>query len=285
MTIPAILMNEFFNHLLLSAFFLGFTVVTRYLAEHALRKREGMTLETRRRWSVNIRNALILTSLLGLVFIWASEIRTLAVSLVALAAALVLAIKELLLCISGTIFKTSTKAFSVGDIVEIQGIRGYVVDQTLFGTTVMEVVSNLYTGRTVTFPNSHLLNYSLANETYIGKYAVHMLTVPLHRQDDWHMAEKILQEAACAECGSFLEEARRHMQDLASRKGIDTPSVDPKILVTLPDAEHIHLILRFPAPVYYKDRLEQAILHRFLAKFESVCPEPMPLPMLRRAGS
>lgn len=279
MPIPTFLTKGLLTHILLSGFFLALLLITRQLAERALRARDGISMEARRRWSVNIRNSLILLALVGLLFIWASEIRTLAVSLVALAAAFVLAIRELLLCVSGTVFKTSTKAFSVGDIVEIQGIRGYVVDQTLFGTTVMEVVSNLYTGRTVTFPNSHLLSYSLANETYIGKYAVHMLTVPLHRQDDWNSAEKILQEAACAECASFLEEARRHMQDLAKRKGIDTPSVDPKILVTLPDADHVHLILRFPAPVYYKDRLEQAILHRFLAEFTPVHREQ---PTLKR---
>lgn len=75
------------------------------------------------------------------------------------------------------------------------------------------------------------------------------------------------------ECGPFLDEVREHMQNLEGRYGISTPAPEPRVLVTLPAPEVIHLLLRFPTPDHARDRLEQAILRRFLGEFQPVPPE------------
>ena len=66
-------------------------VLSRMGLQRALGSNPNLPVESRRRWSVNIRNGLIGLGLVGLVTIWAKELETLAVSLVAVAAALVLA--------------------------------------------------------------------------------------------------------------------------------------------------------------------------------------------------
>jgi len=91
--------------------------------------RQTLPVETRRRWAVNIRNVLALVFVIGLIFIWARQLGTFAVSLVAIAVALVLATKELILCISGTVLRVGVNAYSMGDRIEIGGIRGNVVDR------------------------------------------------------------------------------------------------------------------------------------------------------------
>src|SRR5690554_606031 len=61
--------------------------------------------ELRRKWLVQTRNGLILVFLLGLVLIWGQELRTLALSIVAIAVAFVVATKELILCFIGSLVK------------------------------------------------------------------------------------------------------------------------------------------------------------------------------------
>ena len=66
--------------------------------------------ELRRRWLVQSRNALILLLIFGLIFVWEAELRTLALSIVAVAIAFVVATKELILCVTGSILKTGARS-------------------------------------------------------------------------------------------------------------------------------------------------------------------------------
>jgi len=234
--------------------------------------RQTLPVETRRRWAVNIRNVLALVFVIGLIFIWARQLGTFAVSLVAIAVALVLATKELILCISGTVLRVGVNAYSMGDRIEIGGIRGNVVDQSLLATTVLETgpnhISSQYTGRAVVFPNSLLLSSPLINETYMKEYIVHVLTVPLTTDDDWQAAEKILLDIAKVECGPFMDVARLHMKELEGRNWLDAPSVEPRVSVHVPEPGRINLLLRVPTPAHRTSRVEQAILRRFLQTFK-----------------
>lgn len=234
--------------------------------------RQTLPVETRRRWAVNIRNVLALVFVIGLIFIWARQLGTFAVSLVAIAVALVLATKELILCISGTVLRIGVNAYSLGDRIQIAGIRGNVVDQSLLATTILETgpvhIASQYTGRAVVFPNSLLLSSPLINETYMKDYIVHVMTIPLTSSDDWQAAERILLDAAKAECGPFIDEARLHMKEVEGKNWLDAPSVEPRVSLHIPEPGKISLMLRIPTPAHRTSRVEQAILRRFLSGFK-----------------
>lgn len=255
-----------------SLILLAVVLTLRLILVRAVLSRESLSVETRRRWTVNIRNALALVFIIGLIFIWAHQLSAFAVSLVAIAVALVLATKELILCISGTVLRVGVNAYSMGDRISIGGIRGNVVDQSLLATTVLETgpnhVSSQYTGRAVVFPNSLLLSSPLINETYMKEYIVHVLTVPLTTDDDWQAAERILLDIAKAECGPFMDEARLHMKELEGKNWLDAPSVEPRVSLHVPEPGRINLLLRIPTPAHRTSRVEQAILRRFLLKFK-----------------
>ena len=118
--------------------------------------------DLRRRWIVGLRNAAILLTLVGLASIWVAELRAVATALIAFTVAFVIAMKEFILCINGSLLRTATNAYSVGDRIEIDGHRGDVIDFTLFSTRLMEVGPgrqyHLRTGRTIVVPNSKLLD-------------------------------------------------------------------------------------------------------------------------------
>lgn len=263
-------MPDIFKSILLLAIIL----VARLVLTRAVLRNQSLSVETRRRWVLTIRNAMALIFVTGLVFIWAHELITLAVSLVAIAVAVVLATKELILCLSGSVLRAATNAYTLGDRIEIAGTRGNVINQSLLGTTVLEIgpghSSSQYTGRAVVVPNSLLLTHPVINETYMKEYIVHMIVIPLTIQDDWQTAEKILLEIAQDECMPFLEEASQHMKQLEGKAWIDAPSVQPRVSVQLPEPGRVNLLLRIPSPAHRISRLEQAIMRRFLLAFPRV---------------
>ncbi|MDP2380581.1 MAG: mechanosensitive ion channel, partial [Pseudohongiella sp.] len=102
-------------------------------------RRSVASTELRRKWMVQSRNGLLLLLMLGLVLIWGEELRTLALSIVAIAVAFVVATKELILCVIGTLLKTVSNSFNLGDRIQVKDFRGDVIDQNLLATTIMEV--------------------------------------------------------------------------------------------------------------------------------------------------
>lgn len=250
---------------------LAMVLTGRLVLMRAVTHSTSLSVETKRRWVLMIRNVIAAIFVIGLAFIWAHELSTFAVSLVAIAVALVLATKELILCLSGTVLRAGANAYTLGDRIEISGTRGNVIDQNLLATTVLEIgpghSSSQYTGRAVVFPNSLLLSHPVINETYMKEYVVQVLTIPLTMEDDWQAAEKLLLEIAMSECIPFMEEARIHMKQLEGKAWLDAPSVEPRVSLHLPEPGRLHLLLRIPSPAHRTSRLEQAILRRFLLTF------------------
>ncbi|SET63615.1 mechanosensitive ion channel domain-containing protein [Marinobacter segnicrescens] len=220
--------------------------------------------ELRRKWLVQTRNGLILIFLLGLVLIWGQELRTLALSIVAIAVAFVVATKELILCFIGSLVKGGARSFDIGDRIQVKDFRGDVIDQNLLATTILEVgpgkLTHQRTGRATVIPNSLFVSEPVINESFTEDYVLHVFTVPFKRDDNWQLAQKVLLDATQAQCEPFLETARRYMRRLGDRRGLEVPVVDPRVSLQVPLAGEIHLVVRFPCRPSQRSAIEQAIL-------------------------
>lgn len=243
--------------------------ITRTVASH----------ELRRRWLVNSRNGLLLLLLLGLVMIWADELRALALSIVAIAVAFVVATKELILCVIGSALKTGSGAFSLGDRIQIKDFRGDVIDQHLLVTTILEVgpgkLTHQRTGRKIVIPNALFVAEPVINESFTHEFVYHVFTVPFKREDDWQAASEAFLASAQRHCAGYLDQARRHMQRVNVKSGLETPSVEPRVTLQVPTAGEVHLIVRLPARAGERGYIEQSILAEVLSgqDFSSKTPE------------
>lgn len=226
-------------------------------------------VELRRRWLVNVRNSLVLIAIFALGIIWVDELQNLGVAILGVGVAFVIAIKEFLLCINGSFLRTVTNAYSVGDRIELGGHRGDVVDLNLFATTLLEVgpgkTFHLRTGRTVVIPNSALLSSAVINESHMKRFVLHVFSVPLRLEEDWHEAENLLLEAAYEESASYRAEAADHMKRLEDHHNLDGLPVEPRVSLQIPEAGKLNVLVRVPAPVGRQGAIEQAILRRLLA--------------------
>ena len=219
----------------------------------------------RLRWIVKVRWASVLTLTLGLVFVWGTELRTLAFSVVAIAVAVVIATKELILCVSGAVVRATSRSFTIGDRIHVSGIHGDVVDIGLLTTTVIEIgAGQRRTGRSVTFPNGLLLSAPVNNETFTSEFVFHTLTIPLETKDGWEEAEKRLLAAAYEVCSPYLEEARKRLDASARQHGLPSFVIEPRVHLQLPGPGKLDLVLRIPTRARDKGQTEQRILRQYL---------------------
>lgn len=268
---PAEITHSYFPLLITSAILLLAIFIFHMLIRKYIQK-NVMATDLRRRWMVQSRNGLILFLLLGLVIIWGNEIRTFALSVVAIAAAFVIATKELILCISGTILKTGARSFNIGDRIQIKDFRGDVIDQNFLATTILEVgpgkITHQRTGRMTVIPNSMFVSEPLINESFTDDYVLHVFTVPFKREDNWRAAQQAFLEAANKHCAGYLDEVRGHMKRISSHRGLEVPTVEPRVTVQVPTAGEIHLIIRIPTKSGERGFLEQSILTEVLSKHD-----------------
>lgn len=238
-------------------------LVLNSLASRFIRRTVDAT-ELRRKWLVQTRNGFILLFILGLILIWGEELRTLALSVVAIAVAFVVATKELILCVTGSLLKTGAGSFNIGDRIQIKDFRGDVIDQTLLATTILEVgpgkLTHQRTGRMAVIPNALFVSEPVINESYTRQYVLHVFTVPFKRTDKWQAAHQALLAAASKHCQPYLENARMYMQRLSDERGLDASSVDPRVTIQVPTAAEIHLVVRFPVRASQRSYIEQLIL-------------------------
>lgn len=251
-------------------------LIARHLATVSVH-RAAMAPEQKRRWLVLARNVALLTILLGLLIIWGQELRSLALSVVAVLAAFVLATKELLTCLTGSALKAGSNSFRIGDRIEVTGLRGEVIDHNLLTTTLLEIGpgQNIHqrTGRRLVLPNSLLLTNAVVNETFTHGYILHVFSVVIDTNHDWRQAEKTLLEAANSACGEYINDARAHMEEMGKREGLDTSSASPKITIQFTQPDELTLVVRMAAPVGRRGQVEQEVLRTFAdAHFQRTDP-------------
>jgi len=239
--------------------------ILRGIAVRAIRL-SRVTSEQRRRWLVQIRTAAAVVLVFGITVIWAEELRTFAISLMAVAVAVTIATKELLLGLSGALMRTSSRAFSIGDRIQVGNFRGDVIDIGALSTKLLEIdeLTKRRTGRSVTLPNAMFLSEATVNETFGSSYVLTFVSVPLEKGADWRDAERQLLDAAEEICAPFLSDAKDKISEISKREGLTPPIVDPAVTRVPEKPDEVKLVLRFPTPVRQSSRFGQEILRRFL---------------------
>ena len=248
-------------------------IIRKYVVK-SINNKETLLPTHKRQWIVRVRNITIFLIFGVLVVVWIEQLRTIAASIVVIAAAIVIATKEFLLNVVGFFYRTTSKFVSVGDRIEVAGIRGDVIDQNLMGITLIEVgpgdKTHQYTGLTIFLPNSQFLSTTIKNETFLwSDYVFHLMTIPIKSASDWHRAEKALMQAAIDVSKPYIEKARNVMRSQALQQNLEEPNADPRIQIQIAEPDVYFLVLRVPVPARKRARLEQEITRRYLSLMEA----------------
>lgn len=232
------------------------------------RRHPDLDIEGKRRVLVSSRNLSLLLFIFGLFAVWAAQIQTFALSMVALAAATVLATKELIMCLLGSLLRFSTRQYSVGDYITVNHMRGRVVDINLFNTLMMQIgpheLIGQLSGKTISFPNSLLLANAVERDNTLGAYVVHTLDipVPIHLDSDRiiPVLERVLHEA----CDPYLEQMAQYFEAVQVQTMFITPAAVPRVNRVPHDDKVYHIVVRFASPLPKRLEIQQAVLDAYI---------------------
>lgn len=228
-----------------SVLIIAIVLLIRWFVVRQIRGHDETLTPEKRKWISITRNLAVIIIIVSLILLWALEITNFALSVAAVSVALVLASKEILLCLLGGIYRTISRAFDVGDWVQIGTHAGEVLEVSLLTTQLQELTGPDdagcdYTGRLLVIPNAMLLNHSVSNFSYTRNfnYLVFDLVTPIEQSnpDDDH---SMLEQELSTIWADYADLALRYWAMIRRRSGVDLPHPAPQVTMQTTEIGHV----------------------------------------------
>ena len=204
--------------------------------------------------------------------IWWEELQEHGLSLAAFAVAFVIASKEIILCIAGSLLRATSHSFTVGDWIKCNQHYGEVIEHNLLTTILQEVdIQNNnynYTGKTITLPNSHFITADIQNLNFMRRYVYHSFTLISVHREGVVQTRKFLLAKIKEITATFFEVSQRYNNLIEKKLGIDLPGEEADVRVTITSAGLIDFSITLFCPTEQALALEQKITLYFLAYIE-----------------
>jgi small-conductance mechanosensitive channel len=219
-------------------------------------------------YSLNILATIIIFGM------WISRLGDLSVALGIFAAGLAFALQEIIGSFAGWLTIITGKPFSVGDRIEINNIRGDVVDIGILRTTLMEIGNWLQgdhnTGRIVTISNAFVFKEPLSNYSAHLHFIWDEINLPITYDSNWQKAISIM-KASAANHPLYLDllpkaeiQRRKTRRNLA----VKITSLEPRVFVHLTD-NWIELGMVYPVDNEVRRLFRSDLSKKILEEFEN----------------
>lgn len=286
-----LLRDPFIVRVTITGLLLLVIAAVRYVAMRRIIGGAHILEKSHRRKLFYLRSALTVALLVGLIVIWAGALQNLLLSLTAVMVAVVIATKELLMCLGGFLMRATAKLFSIGDWIECNGLRGEVTDHTLLSTTLMELEpperGYTYTGRTLLLPNSLFLTHPVLTSPFSRQFVLHRFAISLALPVDPAAGVERLQREAERVFEPHREKAAEMIEKMDRRLGVDVPGPEPLAWLETTDLGAQRFRVRLFCPTPEAAALESEITRSFLQAVHGgeIAPAGAPAPEPEPAGA
>lgn len=187
------------------------------------------------------------------------------------AAALVLALQDLIRSIAGWFYLIWRRPFFLGDRIQIGEAIGDVIDIGVLTFSINEVgnwvKADQSTGRVVHLPNSLLLTANVANFTEGFPYIWDEIPVLITFESNWRSAKQILTSIAAENSDVVGANAQRKLKEASKKYMIFYRKLTPIVYTYVRDCG-VELTMRFLVEPRRRRSAEEAIWEQILAAFE-----------------
>ena len=156
-----------------------------------------------------------------------------------LSAGLAFTLQELILSMAGSVYIFVVKVYAPGDRIEINGIKGDVIDVDSIYTTMMEigqwVESDNYTGRIVKLSNAFVFKGPVYNYSQDFPFIWDEFNLPIRYGSDIDLAKAILIKVATDLLSEYTQASKNQWTEVVSKYYIEDAMVDPTLAITLTD--------------------------------------------------
>jgi small-conductance mechanosensitive channel len=148
-------------------------------------------------------------------------------------------LQEVIASVAGWIALSFGQFYTVGDRVQLGGIKGDVIDIGVLRTTLMEigewVNGDQYNGRIVRVANSFVFKESVYNYSADFPFVWDEITVPVKYGSDHILARKIIKEAANETVSEYTVFAQQTWQKMLRKYAFEEASVEPMVMLIAND--------------------------------------------------
>lgn len=206
--------------------------------------------------------------LLLAVVTFTTEVRYFTVAIGLISAGLAFALQEVVLSLAGWISIRSSGLYKPGDRIEMNGVKGDVIDIGLVRTTLMEigewVQSDNYSGRIVQLSNAFVFKGPVRNYSGDFPFLWDEIRLPVRYGSDLELAGKLISDTAEAALSEYARFAKAHWREMVGKYLIENAVVEPTLSVKLTD-NWAEFTLRFVVD-YKKRRLTKDKLYCSIIK-------------------
>lgn len=175
-------------------------------------------------------------------------------------------LQELILSIAGSVYIFLVKVYQPGDRIEINGIKGDVIDVDSIYTTMMEigewVSSDNYTGRIVKLSNAFVFKGPIYNYSQDFPFIWDEFNLPIRYGSDIDLAKSIIIKIASETLSEYTANSKHDWEKVVNKYYIEDAQIDPTLAISLTDnwiQFNLRYIVDFKKRRYIKHLLNDKI--------------------------
>jgi small-conductance mechanosensitive channel len=222
---------------------------------------------TRRKSAIYIVNFL---SIAVILFIWLQNLSSITLILGFLSAGVALALQEVILSIAAWFLIFTRRPFDIGDRIEINGIKGDIIDIRLFQISMLEIGNwvgdEQSTGRIVNVPNSFVFKYPHHNYSHGFEFIWNEIPILVTYESDWKKARQIMEAIAQKQTAGLAESVHPKIEAMKSRYMIYYGKLTPIVYVNIKD-NGVELALRYLTEAKQRRTTQDQICQMILDEF------------------
>lgn len=181
-----------------------------------------------------------------------------------LSAGITITLQELILSITGSFYIFIVKVYAPGDRIEINNIKGDVIDIDSIYTTIMEigewVSSDNYTGRIVKLSNAFVFKGPVYNYSQDFPFIWDEFNIPIRYNSDVELAKSIVIKIASETLSDYVSQSKSKWIAVVNKYYIENADINPTLAISLTD-NWIQFNLRYIVD-YKKRRITKNILNQ-----------------------
>ena len=173
------------------------------------------------------------------IFYFSGRIGDLGMAIGLLTAGITITLQELILSIAGSFYIFFVRVYQPGDRIEINGLKGDVIDIDSIYTTMMEigewVSSDNYSGRIVKLSNAFVFKGPVYNYSKDFPFVWDEFDLPIRYGSDIELAKALVIEVATEYLSSYVYESKTKWESVVQKYYIENAEVAPSLAITLTD--------------------------------------------------
>ncbi len=196
------------------------------------------------------------------------SIKDFALAIGLLTAGITITLQELILSIAGSFYIFFVGVYKPGDRIEINNIKGDVIDIDSMYTTMMEigewVSSDNYSGRIVKLSNSFVFKGPVYNYSRDFPFVWDEFNLPIRYGSDVELAKTIIVKIASETLSEYMSQSILEWNQVVNKYYIENAQVNPTLSITMTD-NWMQFNLRYIVD-YKKRRFTKNLLNELIGK-------------------